>query len=138
MESKDRALSQKDNAIRHRDAVIEKQAHELALFKRHRFARRSEQFKGVQGQLLEELIDADLAAIKAELAEARPTPAPTDTPKRAPLPPQLPRTLIHHEPEHTQCRCGCALKRIGEDISEKLDYVPGEFTVERHIRGKWA
>ena len=31
------------------------------------------------------------------------------------------------------------LQRIGEDVSEKLDYVPGEFTVERHIRGKkWA
>jgi transposase len=35
-------------------------------------------------------------------------------------------------------RCGCQLKRVGEGISEKLDYVPGEFTVERHIRGKWA
>ena len=33
---------------------------------------------------------------------------------------------------------GCQLKRIGEDISEKLDYTPGLFTVERHIRGKWA
>jgi transposase len=30
------------------------------------------------------------------------------------------------------------MKRIGEDISEKLDYEPGVFTVERHIRGKWA
>ncbi|MDF6720300.1 transposase, partial [Escherichia coli] len=36
------------------------------------------------------------------------------------------------------CTCGCALKRIGEDISEKLDYTPGTFTVERHIRGKWV
>jgi len=139
---KDRILSQQEKAIRHRDAVIEKQAHELALLKRHKFARRSEQFKGVQGQLLEELIDADLAAMEAELAELLPAEAPTTAPKqkakRAPLPPQLPRTLIHHEPENTQCRCGCQLKRIGEDISEKLDYVPGEFTVERHIRGKWA
>ncbi|MBG13808.1 MAG: IS66 family transposase [Alcanivorax sp.] len=139
---KDRILSQQEQAIRHRDAVIEKQNHELALLKRHKFARRSEQFKGVQGQLLEELIDADLAAMEAELAEVLPEEAPTapvrQRPKRAPLPPQLPRTLIHHEPEHTQCRCGCALKRIGEDVSEKLDYVPGEFTVERHIRGKWA
>src|SRR5690606_6359909 len=25
-----------------------------------------------------------------------------------------------------------------EDISEKLDYLPGTFTVERHIRGKWV
>jgi len=47
----------------------------------------------------------------------------------------------HHEPESTTCTtagCGCTLKRIGEDVSEKLDYTPGLFTVERHIRGKWA
>jgi transposase len=30
------------------------------------------------------------------------------------------------------------MKRIGEDIAEKLDYVPGVFTVERHVRGKWV
>jgi transposase len=30
------------------------------------------------------------------------------------------------------------MKRIGEDVSEKLDYTPGVFHVERHIRGKWA
>lgn len=29
-------------------------------------------------------------------------------------------------------------KRVGEDVAEKLDYTPGTFTVERHIRGKWA
>ena len=28
--------------------------------------------------------------------------------------------------------------RIGEDVSERLDVVPGEFFVHRHIRGKWA
>ena len=47
----------------------------------------------------------------------------------------------HHEPDSTTCTtegCGCTLKRIGEDVSEKLDYTPGLFTVERHIRGKWA
>ncbi|WP_122302213.1 IS66 family transposase, partial [Pseudomonas savastanoi] len=38
----------------------------------------------------------------------------------------------------THCPCGCALKRIGEDVSEKLDYTPGVFTVERHVRGKWV
>ena len=54
------------------------------------------------------------------------------------MPPQLPRTEIHHEPESTTCACGCQLTRIGEDISEKLDYEPGQFSVERHIRGKWA
>ena len=36
------------------------------------------------------------------------------------------------------CSCGSALERIGEDVSEKLDYTPSVFHVERHIRGKWA
>lgn len=30
------------------------------------------------------------------------------------------------------------MQRIGEDVAEKLDYTPGTFTVERHIRRKWA
>jgi transposase len=50
----------------------------------------------------------------------------------------LPRITIEHEPDNTTCRCGCQLKRIGEEISEKLDYTPGTFTVERHVRGKWV
>jgi transposase len=54
------------------------------------------------------------------------------------LPAQFPRTDIHHEPASTQCHCGCQMKRIGEDVSEKLDFVPGVFSVERHIRGKWV
>lgn len=45
---------------------------------------------------------------------------------------------ISAEPESTECVCGCQLQRIGEDVSEKLDYTPGVFTVELHVRGKWA
>lgn len=59
-------------------------------------------------------------------------------PKRTPIADDLPRTDIYHEPENTQCQCGCQLKRIGQDVSEKLDYTLGIFTVERHVRGKWA
>src|SRR5438128_9530091 len=32
--------------------------------------------------------------------------------------------------------CGGRLRRIGEDVSETLDYVPGRFKVIRHIRAK--
>jgi hypothetical protein len=93
----------------------------VAILKRHKFAQRSEQLDAVQGKLLDELIDGDLAAIEAELAQLTVDEAPTPPkrqPKRAPLPSGLPRTLIHHEPESTQCRCGCQLKRVGEDVSE--------------------
>jgi hypothetical protein len=94
-----------------------------------------------QASLLDDLIDTDIAAIEAELESLQVTPAPTQEkqkPKRRALPPEFPRTLIHHEPDNTECACACALKRIGEDVSEKLDYTPGVFTVERHIRGKWV
>jgi transposase len=85
------------------------------------------------------MLNTDLEAIDAELKALRPaltSDKPRQQPKRAPLPAQLPRTVIRHEPESTQCACGCQLQRIGEDVSEKLDYTPGVFTVEQHVRGK--
>jgi hypothetical protein len=67
---------------------------------------------------LDESVDADIAAIEEELAQLSRKPvAPADAPqkpKRAPLPANLPRTDIHHEPESTVCGCGCTLKRIRE------------------------
>nr|WP_313731663.1 IS66 family transposase [Pseudomonas sp.] len=131
-------MSQK---IQRLETVNEQLAHEIAILKRHKFAKRSEQLSPDQGSLLDDLLDTDIAAIEAELKAANPPAAPAEPrhkPKRAPLPPQFPRTVIRHEPENTQCVCGCQLQRIGEDVSEKLDYTPGVFTVERHVRGKWT
>ena len=115
--------------------------HEIAQLKRHRFAKRAESFSPDQASLLDDLIDTDIAAIEAELEILAPKSASSPArqkPKRTALPADFPRTLIHHEPENTQCTCGCALTRIGEDVSEKLDYTPGVFSVERHVRGKWV
>jgi len=134
-------LASKDRELRHKQLKIEQLTHEMALLKRWKFAARSEQFHGAQGSLLDETIDADLEAIATELATLRsadPAQAPKDQPKRSPLPTHLPRVDVRHEPEQTVCSCGCAMKRIGEDVAEKLDYQPGVFTVERHIRGKWV
>jgi transposase len=131
----------KDRELQHKQLKIEQLSHEMAVLKRWKFAARSEQLHGEQRSLLDETIDADLEAIAAELATLRspeqPLPA-KDSPKRSPLPAHLPRVEVHHEPERTVCSCGCEMKRIGEDVSEKLDYTPGVFHVERHVRGKWA
>jgi len=129
----------RDNTLK--QLKIDQLTHEMATLKRWKFAGRSEQLNAAQRHLFEETFDADLEAIALELEALknveRSTP-PKGTPRRAPLPPQLPRTEIRHEPDSTVCSCGCAMTRIGEDISEKLDYAPGVFSVERHIRGKWA
>jgi len=36
------------------------------------------------------------------------------------------------------CPCGCQLKRIGQEVCEKLDYIPAKVQVQRHIRFKYA
>lgn len=126
--------------LRHQRALNEKLAYECALLKRLKFAAKSEHHSLDQRNLLEEELDGDLAAVEHEIEQLRPAPASTEKqpPKRAPLPAHLPRREIHHEPTSTTCQCGCQMKRIEEDVAEKLDYVPGVFTVERHVRGKWA
>ncbi len=59
---------------------------------------------------------------------------------RKPLPKDLHRIDIIHDlsDEEKQCACGACLSRIGEEICEKLDYIPARLRVERHIRPKYA
>jgi transposase len=136
----DGELHAKDCKLVWSTARIEQLTHEIAALKRWKFSARSEQLDATQKSLLGEDVDADIAAVELELETLRTTPRPSERqqPRRAALPAHLPRTVLRHEPASTICACGCALKRFGEDISEKLDYTPGVFTVERHIRGKWA
>lgn len=149
LEDRDRSIEEKNRSIdtlrgevRFKSTKIDQLTHELAQYKRLRYGRASEQLDAAQASLLQESLDADLAAIEEELERLAPVPAPKSErqqqPRRAALPAHLPRIEVRHEPASTICRCGCELKRIGEDVAEKLDYAPGAFTVERHIRGKWA
>jgi transposase len=87
-------------------------------------------------------LEAQLLALQgAAEPSAPPATAPRARPRRQPLPEHLRRVEHHHGPENTTCptpECGRAMVRIGEDVSERLDIVPAEFFVHRHIRGKWA
>ncbi len=137
-----RTVNSQAQQLQFKQLKIEQLTHEMATLKRWRFARRSEQLSTVQRSLLEESIDEDLEAIGRELQELQSSPRPAQPPKEKPrrvaLPAELPRVEFHHEPEHTVCACGCALERFDQDVSEKLDYIPGVFQVHRHIRGKWV
>ena len=124
-----------------KQATIDKLTHEMAVLKRLKFAAKSEGYNAEQKSLIEETLDTDLAALAAEVEALEPgktAPQDKQIPKRQPLPSHLPRREIRHEPADTTCGCGQAMKRIGEDVAEKLDYQPGVFTVERHVRGKWV
>jgi transposase len=141
MASKSAAIERHEREAAFNRATIDKLTHEMAVLKRLKFAAKSEAFTADQRSLLEESIDADLEALAREIEQRAPRSIAKDVkrqPKRAALPTELPRREVRHEPESNICACGCALKRIGEDVAEKLDYVPGVFTVERHVRGKWV
>ena len=138
---RDEAIARREREIAFKQITIDKLTHEMAVLKRLKFAAKSEGFNAQQKSLLEETIDADLQALAEEIE--RLTPASQDKrecqqPKRQVLPAHLPRREVRHEPESTTCVCGCQLQCIGQDVAEKLDYQPGVFTVERHVRGKWV
>jgi len=59
---------------------------------------------------------------------------------RKPLPDDLPREEVIHDiaEEEKTCVCGSLLSRIGEEVSEKLDIVPAQVRVIKHIRYKYA
>ena len=71
-----------------------------------------------------------------------PAAAPTSsTPrrkrKRRPLPEHLPRETHTHMPAEEACSaCGGQLCKLGEDVSEMLEYIPASFKVIRHVRPK--
>lgn len=40
--------------------------------------------------------------------------------------------------EEKVCACGCALEKIGEDVSEQLEYIPAIIKVIEHVRPKYT
>ena len=125
---------------------IEKLKFQIAKLRRMQFGRSSERITRQLEQLelqLEELETGEAeAAVKAE-AESQSTPQRERAkPKRKPLPDHLPREEIVHQPEDdgacTCPDCGAGMARLGEDVTEVLDYVPGRFQVIRHVRPKYA
>nr|WP_238344197.1 IS66 family transposase [Ramlibacter lithotrophicus] len=146
LRAKDALIEQRERDAAFKQALIDKLTHELAVLKRMKFGATSEKFAGSaeQKSLLQDTLDEDLAELDREIkrlgahGDADGDKAGKKTPKRQALPAHLPRRDVHHEPASTVCGCGCQMQRIGEDVAEKLDYQPGIFTVERHVRGKWA
>src|SRR5437870_2678249 len=61
---------------------------------------------------------------------------PAAKPARRALPEHLPRETQMHAPKQAKCDCGGELRKLGEDVSEVLEYVPEHFKVIRHVRTK--
>jgi transposase len=132
-------------------AEIEHLKFVIAKLRRMQFGRHSEQLDETITQL--ELALEEVECVRAELqsdeavtpeeagplAESELTPPEKSRPKRKPLPVHLPRETVEHLPADCACPdCGGALKKLGEDVAEVLEYVPASFRVIRHVRPKLA
>ena len=139
-------LRHRDDALQTRDAQlqagqqelvylrtwIDKLKLELARLRRMQFGRSSE-------QLSERIEQLELLVGELEISAVQPRPVAASTPARKPvrnpLPQHLPRESVIHAPEATCPDCGTAMQRIGEDVSEMLEYVPARFKVIRKRPG---
>lgn len=127
--------------LRSREVLIEQLKLQLARLRRMKFGRSSEQLDAQIAQLELSLEELEANAAQVPVAEDSPASAPTLKPARQALPAHLPRELHVHEPSTGACncpKCGGALRAMGEDASEVLEYVPEHWKVHRHVRPKYA
>ena len=121
--------------VRSQAVLIAKLRHQLAGQRAHRFGASSETSE--QLQLALETSEIAIAALTAKLR--LPDDAPADKPKRKPIPGHIPRMEVELTPANTACaQCGGKLRRLGEDVTEELEYVPGRFIVNRIVRPRMA
>ncbi|WP_395147518.1 IS66 family transposase [Moraxella atlantae] len=58
--------------------------------------------------------------------------------RRIVIPDNLDIHTIIHEPPSTTCECGCQMTQIGQDVQDKLGFVPKQFYRERHVYPKYT
>jgi len=140
-------IERKDAELQFKTAKLDKVNFELARLKGWKFGAKTEAMSAEQRRLFEETMAEDEASLQALLEQLQgkaAQDAPSDQrrrPKRQALPAHLRREEHRHEPADTKCPtpgCGRQMVRVGEDVSEKLDIVPAQFFVHRHVHGKWA
>ena len=91
-----------------------------------------------QGELFNE---AEELVAEVETPEQEAISYTRNKPKRKPLPKDLPREVIIHDIPEDEKICNCCaneLHRIGEDKSEKLQFIPAQVKVIEHVRPKYA
>lgn len=125
---------------------IEKLKHQLARLRRQRFGSSSERIGREIEQLELELEELEAAKAEAEAkdpttpaatatAASQPASAKSKKPRRK-FPEHLPRKTVVHPYPHACPTPGCdgTLRKVGEDRTQILAYIPGHFKVREEVR----
>jgi len=127
--------------------TIDKLKVELAYLRRMKYGRSSEQLEHAQLELIGGMVAgpaAEPASNVTSIEAGRKKRTAKPRPGLREFPEHLPRRTVVHAPPlghdgGCDCQaCGRALREIGQDVSEVLDYEPGSFHVVRHVRPRLA
>ena len=113
---------------------------QLAKMQRRQFGQKSEKMPHNADQLLLGLdtcvIESQPAALAESAQQNKTSPTKQGRKSRA-IPDHLRREVRTHLPGHSKCPCSRGeLRKLGEDVSEMLEYMPASFFVIRHVRPK--
>jgi transposase len=144
---RDRVIAVRDAELYAKTLQIEHLKAQLAVLRRARFGRSSEkldreieQLELILGELEEGMAEGSerAARTKPDAERGERTKSRDRKPLgRKPLPDHLPRERVVHEAPLACMSCsGTVLRKIGEDVTEVLEYVPSFFKVVEHVRPK--
>ena len=142
-------VAEKEAFITELKTLIEKLEGQVQDYRRTKFGPKSEKLDPSQLELALEDLETAIAETQAQIAAvedriAASEPDPSMRKSRAPrkaraLPEGLPRVERVVEPDSLVCPCGCGnMVRIGEDRTERLDYIPARYQVIVTVRPRFA
>ena len=125
LDERDKRIAAQAQAIKFKDAKLEKITFELARLKAWRFGAKTEAMNAEQRQMFVEALAEDQASLEAQLLAlqgAVPATEPAQAaskrqPRRQALPEHLRRVEHHHEPENTTCAAPDCGQPVGADLN---------------------
>jgi transposase len=145
---RDRLIAVRDAELYSKTLQIEHLKAQLAVLRRARFGRSSEkldreieQLELLLGELEEGVAESQVRTEQAQsegrAIEVRSKPTQRQPGGRKPLPAHLPRERsVQQPPAACICCGGTVLRKLGEDVTELLEYVPSTFKVIQIVRPK--
>ena len=131
-------LSENNKKLSAQDSVIDNLRHQLAVLKRARFGRSSEQVEQNIHQLELQLEELEIAQAQTDSGSSA-AGTVTKTPRRRiTLPEHLAREEYRLDTHECCPDCQGALCHIGDDVSEILDVVPASYRVIKTVRPKYS
>ena len=132
-----------DTRARDTDAEIQNLKLTIAKLQRDKFGAKSERGAKLLDQLELQLAELETSVaqdrVSTELANPDVMPdAGRQKPARRPLPAHLPRERVIHAGATSCPNCGGRLRKLGEDVTETLEYVPATWKVIQHVREKFT